>query len=302
MIHVALIYLAFLHVSTAQNATSNNTAATCDKDVPIGVYNAFNISSNNTIPAFQPPNTSPANWTLHFGVSDTRNATDNSSETDLYMWLDSTDEETDLNSPELPYMGCLVRVSLDRKRKSTGSIGEGDGCAGVFSEKCYNALVANVKASAMQDLDGADMRKRCLRAVDWDTKECEEGDGWSVLEAEVFIGNGTAGTNGSDGCGDPGVTEGAQLRTQAFKSISLEDSYDNHTRYDNLVANASPYFLIGIMKNGSSDSMQSWGDARLVCATPGGIQPSAATRRVAFNGVVYAMLALGISLMLSGVM
>jgi len=64
------------------------------------------------------------------------------------------------------------------------------------------------------------------------------------------------------------------------------------------------------MKNSSDDS-QVWGDARLVCATPGGIKqkspstpsatgtPSAAARGLAWNFGVGGMMAVAVALVLS---
>jgi hypothetical protein len=119
-----------------------------------------------------------------------------------------------------------------------------------------------------------------------------------------LFGNGTAGTNGSDGCGDAGVTGDAQLRTSAWLNVRTQpNNYNNHTGYDSIVANASPFLLIGIAKN-DSDTIQhgdqgpNWGDARLVCVTPGGIT-SAATRGMVSMGGLYAVVAMGIAFVLS---
>jgi hypothetical protein len=57
------------------------------------------------------------------------------------MWISSFDETEDLDSLELPFIGCAVSMVLDKIRTSTGNIGECDGCKGVLSDECYNALV-----------------------------------------------------------------------------------------------------------------------------------------------------------------
>ena len=176
MLPITLIYLALSHVATAQNAT-NTTTPECEGEV--GVYNSFNITNSTIIPAFEPPGFSPANWTLNFGVSDIRNATDKSSLSEMYMWIDSTDKETDLDSVDLPYTGCIIGYALERRRNSTGDIGTGDGCKGVFTEECYKALVQSATLSASRGLDGGDLKKRCLNALDFtNVKGCDREDGW----------------------------------------------------------------------------------------------------------------------------
>jgi len=182
MISTTLIYLALSHLAAAQNATGQNSTGKCT-DAPNDVYTSFNKTGTNNIPGFQPPNTSPSNWTLNFGVSDTRNATDKSSRTDMYMWINSTDNNTELNSPELPYTGCFIGVVLDRKRTSTGSFGDGDGCEGVFSEKCYNALVAHAKSRAQMSSDNDDYIQRCIsyNVITPEGNECaDESQMWST--------------------------------------------------------------------------------------------------------------------------
>jgi len=183
MILNTIIALALVRLATAQKGTTNSTEPSCENP---GVYKSFNVTSTNVIPGFQPANITASNWTLNFGVSDIRNTTDEPSTTDLYMWIDSTDNDTDLDSPDLPYTGCLVTLSLGRRRESTGgSIGPDgqDGCEGVFSEKCYNAVVKAAQASAKQPLNGADPEKRCIQIVDWDSEECDDEDSWWGLSA-----------------------------------------------------------------------------------------------------------------------
>jgi hypothetical protein len=185
MLSTTLIYyLALTRLATARRNMTEYSKTYCDDEEFVNVYTDFNISSTNTLPAFQPPNTSPANWTVHFGVSDKRNASEQTSNTNVYMWLDSTDKETELISTELPWTGCLVTLRFAKGRKSTGNIGSDgvDGCKGVFSEKCYNALTRQVKASAQQPLDERDPADVCLDMVDFDDDDCHDDDdqvGWS---------------------------------------------------------------------------------------------------------------------------
>jgi hypothetical protein len=184
MLPITLLTLALFDLATAQNATSNSTTPECLAENGVGTYDSFNITTTTNMPGFQFPNTSPSNWTLHWGVKDTRNANDQSSTTNMYMWLDSTDKDTDLDSPELPYTGCIVGLSLTNPKKSTGDIGVGDGCAGVFSEKCYNAIVKSVALSAQQPLRGTHVEKRCIRMADWDNEACKEDDAvWGAKHA-----------------------------------------------------------------------------------------------------------------------
>jgi hypothetical protein len=52
----------------------------------------------------------------------------------------------------------------------------------------------------------------------------------SNSDAEIF-GNGTHGTNGTDGCGDPDVASDSTVCSTGV-SIAYDDSYDNFTFYE----------------------------------------------------------------------
>jgi hypothetical protein len=186
MITTTFIYLALLRLATAKNTTSTNTTEPICRDGP-GVYNSFNVTGTNVVPGFQPPGVPSSNWTLNFGVSETLNATIKTSKTKMYMWIGSTDNATNLDSPDLPYTGCVVSLLLDRQRKSTGgSIGADgqDGCEGVFTEKCYNWLLNAAKNSARQPLNGKDAQKRCLLMTMFEeSTDCDYDDAWSARSA-----------------------------------------------------------------------------------------------------------------------
>ena len=122
----------------------------------------------------------------------------------------------------------------------------------------------------------------------------------------VLFGNGThSPANNTDNCGDLGVTEGAQVRTSTnLQPPTTDQSYDNRTFYESVVSNASPFFLIGMMKESPGKwSDEQWGDARLICASPAKtIRESAATRAAGRDGGVWGVMATGVVVVLFGMM
>jgi hypothetical protein len=187
------VYYAPLPRVIAPCYGSNGTDTTTDKcENAFGDFESFNSTGNLTIPGFTLPHIVSSNWTVNIGVKDKCNATDSSSATEVFTWIDSTNRDTDLNSVDLPYTGCLVSLVLTRKRQSSGSIGEGDGCEGVFSDKRYNALVENAKTRAF-GLSGTDhIQKKCLDAVEWVKDACDDEDACGAKTANSESNHGLA--------------------------------------------------------------------------------------------------------------
>lgn len=152
MLSTTLLSLALVNHAVGQTVSTESSQPTPTDHCEPGSEDAFtyvNVTGNLTIPAFTPPGYNPRNWTVNLGLNDHRNETSNSTD-NLLLWIDSTDENEDFYSEDLPYIGCLVSFRMAGQRASEGSIGEGDGCKGVFSERCYNFIVEAARSQAEQ--------------------------------------------------------------------------------------------------------------------------------------------------------
>ncbi|KAJ4288489.1 hypothetical protein N0V90_011725 [Kalmusia sp. IMI 367209] len=158
---------------TKGNQTDNSTGQ-CDVE---GGYDYVNVTGTLTIPGFKYPRFDQHDWTLYFGIKDIRNTTANKNKDDLLLWIDADD---DLDSLDLPYIGCAVHLGYDEKNKktSTGNIAQGDACKGVFSEKCFNSIQSKAKAAAeAQSSDDHDRRMIsdiCKDVVQFEDDDCTE--------------------------------------------------------------------------------------------------------------------------------
>jgi hypothetical protein len=56
-------------------------------------------------------------------------------------------------------------------------------------------------------------------------------------------------------------------------AIGDDNTYGNFTNYDRLTSTASPILLVGWLKESSNQSMEKWGDARLLCPQPNRFTP-----------------------------
>jgi hypothetical protein len=171
----------------AQSQTSNSTADAV-KCAIAGGYDYANATGNLTFPGLGPSGADTPDWTLNVGLKDTRNASTNSSRQWPLMWLSSSDKNEDMDSPELPFTGCAVSMIFDEMKTSTGSVGERDGCKGVFGDGCYNALVKQAmnNARAQGRSNGNTQKsttKLCMNFVKPVPEECGEDAPWTGIGA-----------------------------------------------------------------------------------------------------------------------
>lgn len=167
-------------------AQTNNTNST-DKCLPdeFNTFEYVNATTNLTVPGFTPPGFSARNWTINFGLRDERDASGDRSFDQLLMWIDSTVGDEDLFAEDLPYTGCLLEMGMLQYKKSNGGTGE-DSCKGVFSDKCYDAILEYAKSSARQEI-GVKPNGQCLDMLNFVKDSCDQdSEGW--------------GTTGSSGC------------------------------------------------------------------------------------------------------
>lgn len=176
----------------ADNITTNSTE--CRRNETFA-FSHVNATSTFTVPGFQPPGFSPRNWTITTGLRDDRNATGNFSSDDLVMWIDSTDPTENLESEDLPYYGCLIEIVPVKRKKSKGdivpsksvdSIGQ-NGCRGVFSEKCYTAILQFAQSGAENaagfDATSARPGRTCLNMLEFIDDSCDDDENWEAAGA-----------------------------------------------------------------------------------------------------------------------
>lgn len=159
-----------------RNETANSTDK-CHGEVD-NIWDYANATTNLTIPGFTPPGFSPRNWTVNIGLRDSRDALRNTSQDQVTLWIDSPAEDDNLTSVDLPYIGCVVAFDMRQYKKSSGQGGE-DGCKGVFSDKCYNALVSKAKSAAEAQSGETRERKTSLLCMDMarlDDESCDDSE------------------------------------------------------------------------------------------------------------------------------
>ncbi|KAF2120162.1 hypothetical protein BDV96DRAFT_642011 [Lophiotrema nucula] len=299
--YLALTVLALLSSQTAadyiphlslraNNTTANSTQCRTNDTY---TYSHVNATSTFAVPGFQPPGFTPRNWTITTGLRDNRNATGNSSSDHLIMWIDSTDASEDLFSEDLPYFGCMIQMIPRKLKKSKGDIQTKDvngvdvgqnGCQGIFSDKCYNAVLDFAQRSA-QSASGFDkpsgrVSSVCATMLEFIEDSCDKNDGWDYAGTTPnLFGNGT-----SD-CSTPGVAEGSIVRSDfPFTQADDRSNYDNYTTYEKYATTAMPFMLVAFLKNTTENAKSDpWGDARLLCPMPNQIAPG--SREVKSSGV-----------------
>ncbi|ORY16358.1 hypothetical protein BCR34DRAFT_597654 [Clohesyomyces aquaticus] len=251
-------------LSHAQNSTTpTNSTQKCfpgERDD----FSYVNATSSTTIPGFQPPGFSPRNWTITTGLKNVQNTTTNSSANHQLYWIKSSDADEDLSSHNLPYTGCFI--GMDRfsyhPKKSTGD--KINGCEGVFSDKCYDAVVKYALQQA-QAQSGNPFRRSpgytCLDMIEFVKKDCDKNEEWSAAGVQLPFGNGT------DNCTDPGVASDSTLRTNYPLRWERDIGSENFTTYESLARIATPFMLVGWLKN-TTQSDEAWADARMLCMTP----------------------------------
>jgi hypothetical protein len=278
------------------------------KPNPESTFPHVNATTNFTVPAFQPPGQPAYDWTINVGLIDTHNKTSNASEDRLLLWITTPNAKDntinapdhDLSSPTLPYEGCLIQLIPKNPKGVSDQDGDGEAkCEGVFSDKCYDAIHGYAKRSAdfISKQGWSDRNPaHCLHMARYFDEECGTGDkdeGWraSAARCELFSSNFKANrlccvvlakfTTSTDVFGSGPSCAQFSFAPQSLlhapfplpAAIGDDNTYGNFTNYDRLTSTASPILLVGWLKESSNQSMEKWGDARLLCPQPNRFTP-----------------------------
>ncbi|KAL8627588.1 hypothetical protein Q9189_006710 [Teloschistes chrysophthalmus] len=254
-------------LSTAQNTTNTTNCPSTYSDFGLS-KTSVNASAAYPVPGFYPPGTGttpPANWTYNTAVSATSNNGINQA-----VWIDTPDN-TNLESVDLPYLGCLVAfIGLPHDTTVRGQDDSGD-CVKAMDRKCVDDVTMTAKSIARQ-ASGTDREAEtvCASIVSMSVpNSCSKytAKNTLMLTGSVVSARNSTNPNGTSlthpSCPLPAPTHppsSAHLSWSTARSPT-----DNTTAYDRALTRLTPVITAVWAKNGTQPAGEGWSDARLVC-------------------------------------
>ncbi|TVY73296.1 hypothetical protein LSUE1_G009065 [Lachnellula suecica] len=263
-------------------------------------HNAANSTGSILIPGFEPlcpsPSTQNSTWTISTAINQNPDPASNSYSVEQTFWLDAS-PSIDTSPANLSYTGCAILLTgFSSPRISKGN-DVPNGCGGVFSSDCYNAITETIDTFLFEHLPLTDISTICNSIIATPPTQCKDY-AWKSVTATQAFGNPSFSQSSNASCPSNVFNGTIDLVTQTSPPTS---PLTNFTTYDALVKQASPLVLAGFTKN-ITDQTPRWVTSALVCLTPNAtaqgsrVPESSGTKgRVALGTLV---LALGVSLAL----